>query len=359
MGRSLLETAERDYRRRRYAQAIRRLEPMVMQYRESSAFYRLLGMACLQANDQGGAQTYLRRALQLQPGDRDCRLGLAAIDLRRRDIQSALRAYLDIIDEDPKDKLARRGLESIRRMADESSLSAFIESGAVRALYPTLPARPARVILIAAFIIFAACALWLGYMGIRALVQGRRELRSGARELVLSPDELAAPLGQAQAALYRFTQEEALSTYQKALKLFSEYRDNLAVREANRILNSNASEALRAKAALIKDYAREPSFSDIKDVPGFSDVYTSPALYESCAVAWKGVAANLAIVEGKTAFDLMVGYHDRKRLEGIIPCRGAQAGAFGPDEPIEVLAYVRTGAQGPWLEVLAVHLLAY
>ncbi len=67
-----------------------------------------------------------------------------------------------------------------------------------------------------------------------------------------------------------------------------------------------------------------------------------PALFEGCHVSWKGMATNVRpdAKTGRTAFDFLVGYQDKKRLDGLVPAR--ISGAEVPmDRPLEILAAIR------------------
>ncbi|MDP3176285.1 MAG: hypothetical protein Q8M76_00190, partial [Spirochaetaceae bacterium] len=88
--------------------------------------------------------------------------------------------------------------------------------------------------------------------------------------------------------------------------------------------------------------------------PTFSALAADPSLYEGCAVVWKGMAANVAEERGKTEFDFLVGYEEKKRLEGI--ARASAEGIPIPvDRPLEILAVARATPDGARLEVVAVH----
>ena len=79
MPKSVLSRAHQLFRRRRFSHVIRLLESQIFRYRNNAEFYALLGSTCLYTGDFGGAESYLRRAEQLNEEDVTTQLGLAAI----------------------------------------------------------------------------------------------------------------------------------------------------------------------------------------------------------------------------------------------------------------------------------------
>lgn len=188
------------------------------------------------------------------------------------------------------------------------------------------------------------------------LIRNARPGRPGVASVVLSPEEAAVPVGSEGGFDIVLTEHEAVATFDRAKRLFAEYRDEAALVELNRLLLSNATRQVKAKAQMLAAYVREPSFLSMPDRYGYADIAANPRLYEGVGVVWKGLPAN---VDGGTAsatFDLLVGYHDKRKLEGIVQVRAAFALNLTPEAAIEVLARVRClDGKKFYLECLAVH----
>ncbi len=90
------------------------LEPMIPLYRNSAEFYRLLGSSFLRLEDYLAAVTYLNRAQQLAPSDRDICLCLVAALVARGDDAAAAGLCLGILEGSPDDPYARRAMDIIR-----------------------------------------------------------------------------------------------------------------------------------------------------------------------------------------------------------------------------------------------------
>ena len=76
------------------------------------------GWEALQAGDLNRAREEYLRAAKANPLDRDALLGLAAIDARNRDFESAAARYLRILEIDPRDPYAQAGVIALRGQID-------------------------------------------------------------------------------------------------------------------------------------------------------------------------------------------------------------------------------------------------
>lgn len=128
MTQSGLGKAKSLFRRRRFSETIRILEPQVFTYRENPSFYFLLGMSCLMTNDTAGAFSYLKRAVQLDRDMIDARLALAVVHLKRMETEESIRIWLETLDDHPNNKLARKGLDLLKTNASPEKITELIES---------------------------------------------------------------------------------------------------------------------------------------------------------------------------------------------------------------------------------------
>ncbi|MDR0877920.1 MAG: tetratricopeptide repeat protein [Treponema sp.] len=325
---------------------IKTLEPEVNRYFGSYRYYYLLGVSCLHSGDFGGALTYFKLAREVKIRDPQVLLGLAVLYLRRGDTQRAVDYYLEVQDLDEKNRIAKRALKVIRKYAGQDNLTAWIESGKLSALYPPVPAAgfSARQLLIPAAVA-AVVVLVLGLLvKIRVLpnpfprVEGPR----GTAEMYLNRDEKREPVENGGSYRYILTRVQVLDTYDRALRLFTEYRDDAAKININRILESNASDPVKNKSRILLQYMVPPGFDSFKrdDNVSYSDAIKDPFLYRNVHVIWRGMATNAEILETITAFDFLVGYDTRRSLEGIVPVVFDKAAAINTERPLEVLGRI-------------------
>jgi tetratricopeptide (TPR) repeat protein len=360
----ILTRASRLARSGKYEAAIRSLEPEVNRYHGTFQYYYLLGVSCLHTGDFGGALTYLRLAHEVKMRDPLALLGLAVLYLRRSETGRAVDLYLETLEYDEKNRTAKNALKVIRKHARADTFSAWLESGKLSSLYPPIPFAGFSFQELAGFCLafVLVCTLVFGIL-VRARVLPNplkpRGNRQGITEFALSREEQMEPVQTGGSYRYIMTRTQALETYEKALSLFTTYRDEAARISLNRLLESNAAEGLKNKSRIILSYAEVPGFDTFRrsdNVP-YADVIKDPALYRDVHVIWRGMATNVDTSQNVTLFDFLVGYDTRKTLEGIVPVTFDQAVALNPERPMEVLGrIVPVSGEGPIrLEGVAIH----
>jgi tetratricopeptide (TPR) repeat protein len=327
-------------RRGKYGDAIKILEAEVFRYQESFRYFYLLGLCCLYAGDFGGAFTYFNRAKNIKFKEPGPLLGLAVLFLRRGETDRALDIYLEIFDADETNPVVKRGLRIIRKYGGTEGLSAWLESGKISALYPPIPSVPGgwKRFLPAGALFLGAVLIVCGAAAV--LVKRPRAERSGLSGTVLLREERSQAVETGGSFRYALTVEEVLSCYNEARALFNAYRDEGAKRNLNRILESNASQAVKNKARLLKSYTETPGFDTLKDRFSYAEVSAEPWLYRDCYVVWRGAAANVETGENSIGFDLLVGYDTRRVMEGAVEVRVDFPASINTGLPLEVLGRV-------------------
>ena len=356
MPKSVLTRARQLFRRRRFSQVIRLLESQVFRYRNNAEFYALLGSACLHTGDFGGAESYLRRAEQLNQDDITTQLGLGAIAFKRGQAEEALKNWLKVIDLDPGNRKAKNALGALRK--DVNWEGEVVNTGAVKVknLLPSVPLSP-RAWVAPLLLLCLAAVLAAGYLFVLPRIAPRRDPRPGVEQIVLSSGQpLIAESSQQQSAL-RLNEDQIEEVFAAIKEHLLDYKDNLAIREINRLLSSNASVYVKEKASLMKTFVQDPDFSTVKDPFSYLEVRSDPALYADCYVVWRGKVANVQIGEDRITFDLLVGYEDEKELLGLVPVSLDFAAAIENGEGIEVLGTVLVEEQQIRLQVISLHRL--
>ncbi|MDR2135477.1 MAG: tetratricopeptide repeat protein [Treponema sp.] len=345
--------------------AIKTLEPEVNRFHDSFRYYYILGVSCLRIGDFMGAFTYFKLARDVRIRDPNALLGMAVLHLRRGETDRAVDIYLDVQDIDPRNSIARKALAVIRRYAGRDRLTEWIESGELRRLYPPLPPvppDPRRIALsgLAAVGILAIAFFALVRFRVIALPgsRGPRALVAGS---ALEADDRRQPVETGGAYRYILTRNQVLETYEQGLSLFTEYRDEMARLSFNRLIESNASEGIKAKARLVMSYMEIPGFDSFRrqDNFAYAEAVKDPALYRGCHVIWKGMAANIQLSPSQTSFEFLIGYDTRQSLEGIVPVVFDRALTVNPEQPLELLGRIVpvSGGRGETirLEGVAIH----
>lgn len=364
MAKTALDRAERLFAAGRFSELVSLLEPQVPVYRDSSRFYYLLGASCLRGSDVGGAFTYLKRAEQLAPDDTDIVLALAALYVRRGETEKAVTTYLAVLELRPGNREARRALSILRRESSPEALAELVGSGRIARFYPRskrLPPRLAGLLVgVGLCATLAAVVFLLGpEIGrIASAIASPRPVRPEVAAISLDAAEKAAPVTTEGSFRYVLTDRQTIEDFEAAKAYFQQYRDNAALVEINRLLGSNASDAVKAKARTLKNFVGAPDFRTVRDAPTFAQVAADPRLYDGCSVIWRGMAANVRPQGPGLAFDFLVGYDEKKNLEGIVPSF-ADGIIVRVDRPLEILGVIESSTGSVRLRVAAIHELIH
>jgi tetratricopeptide (TPR) repeat protein len=343
----ILTKAVRLMKGRNFGKTIQLLESEVLRYRDSFNYHYILASACIRAGDFGGALTYFKRARELRMRDPLVLTGLAALFLRRGETDRAVDFYLETQDLDPNNRIAQKALKVIKENGRPEKLAAWIEAGNLPRLYPPIPKPPfvsIRIVLVlCVFVVIAAAAVVVIRFNVITLIFKPAVEREGFANAALEREERDAPF-QTDDGSYRYilTRDEVLDAYAEARKLFAGYRDEEAKVVLNRILESNAPDGIKNKARLLFSYTKPPGFNTFseKDSFTYAQVMSDPPLYRDCYVLWKGMAANLEILQNSTVFTFLVGYDTRTTLEGQVPVMFDSAIPVNPELPLKILARI-------------------
>ena len=357
MARSDLEKAHLLLQKRRFSQALSILEsgrnPEI--YRESFDYFLTAGLACLYLGDTGNAGVYFQRARHIRMTDTTLLCAQAVLFLHRGETDRAIEYYVDALDYDPNNKLALRAMEFIRSHGSYEELCHAFDTGEIKKYYPPLGVNPdtiKRIVLSA----FAGVVLALMIFNFGKFSSAARKLhlpaanaRADLSELFLSVDEMGnAHKKDLSGGTYKYILSDAQikKSYDMAMTYFQDYKENASLVEINRLLNSNASDAIKAKAEMISTYFKEPTFDSLStfgDNISYADVAKEPDLYLGCSVAWSGRISN-SVSEGKSfRCDLLVGYENMERVEGFVPLIFAESPQppIDGERPIKVLGKIK------------------
>jgi tetratricopeptide (TPR) repeat protein len=357
---NFLERARRLFRQGKADQVLSLLEPQIFRYRDDPEFYKFLAAACLEVHDWNGAKTYLERLDQLFDGeDSDIRLALAACQARSGDWTGALSSWLSVLDLNPRSRLAQRGLRGLRRALAANRATVWVRSPEFKHCVPTLirkglPPQLASRIVLVVILAGVATGVYLGWDFVHKKYSPPTEAKV-AQATVERPGPSEPSLGTLPVVqsdglwTITLTDAEVRKTWAEAQKDFQEYRDSLARREINKILLSNASEAIKQRARGLIPFLRDPDFTTFHDNVDYSVVRQDPDLYEGCAVRWKGVVSNLVSGKTRITFDLLLGFQEGQVVEGIVPVVLKFAALLRNSQILDVLGTIEKGPKGTWM----------
>jgi hypothetical protein len=290
-------------------------------------------------------------------------LGLAVLYLKRLNTVKAVDCYLDVLEKNPKNKTAKKALSIIRKYSANESLSDWMTPDRIAKLFPPIPVPFFRKKNIIITFVSVMVILTVTFTVLRLMNVISNPFNSGEGrpidQFTLQRDERNNPIQTGGIYRYILTTNQAIQIYERALSLFTAYRDEAAKINLNRILESNASEGLKNRARLLLDNMEVPGFDNFNrnDNISHSNVIQEPFLYRDVHVIWRGMATNVEITNEGTRFDLLVGYDTRTTLEGIVPVFFDKPIAINTERPLEVLGKIILAASYSEirLEGVAIH----
>lgn len=325
MKRSAIESAKKMMSLRDFEGAIKILQSRAENYEDSFDYFCTLGIACLYSGDAGLASYNFELARRIKMNDTRLLLGQAAIFLRRGDTERAIQYYLEILELNPQCQIAKKALNFLREIhGDYETICRYLDSGKIEKFYPPIGINPKKIW---AFVASGIIGIFVGIIVVNLILNTQNSNRNynsdraDLSELALTSYEEKNPQEQdisENLVGYILSDREIISSYQKASRCFHEYNDNGAQVEINRLLNSNASSAIRQKARLLMTYLQEPTFDSIRENFSVEQVKKDPKLYLDCFVDWAGRIANEQKFENSERFTLLVGYEDQKNVQGTV-----------------------------------------
>jgi len=333
-----LKKAKQLFKAGKYSKVLIMLESQVFRYRQSFDFFYLLGMSCLHSSDYGGGYSYLQRAINLKPDDINTLAGLAVVHLKRQESSESLGRWFEILDIDPNNKLAKKGLEALKKNSKPEDLLEFINSEKFLFLLPNKSLRfPIyRNIIIIIFIVFFSIVI--SYFLYENFFISSSNKRPEISAITLS--HFGTVSDDKQNVMFHYSDNEIRKIFESIRKNFDNYNDNLAMRDINKLLLSNADKKTKEKVKLLSSYILVPDFSSLKSNFTYQEFIKNPKIYNNCYIHWKGRLSNLVIGENLISFDFLVGYDNKKVLEGIIPVILDFGARINSDFPIEILGEI-------------------
>ncbi|MDR2543740.1 MAG: tetratricopeptide repeat protein [Treponema sp.] len=362
----LLERAANFAKKRDFENAFKILQDEEDRYYGSFKYYQLSGIISLHSGNYVEAHEYLQLARRIKPKDKITTLGFAIHYLKKMNTVQAVDCYLDVLEKDPKNKIAKYALNIIRKHSSPETLSDWIAMpDNLSKLFPPIPVTiiNKKLLINITLGISLLTVLAFGIYYISKEIKNRSTIQSSRQttEFVLSQYERDNPIETGTGNLYRYilTYDQAINIYERALSLFTSYRDEAAKINLNHILESNASSGLKNRARLLIDNMETPGFHNFRrdDNVSFTQVSDEPFLYKDVHVIWHGMAFNVDITNEKTSFDFVIGYDTRRIYEGIVSVEFDGPVAINMERPLEVLGRIKVSPPSLnfWLEGISVH----
>lgn len=337
--RNLLAKASSLFRRKKYSQVIALLEPALPMYRQSFRFYYLLGMSCIYQRDWTGGYNYIKSAYTINDSNIYIGVVWAMLLIRNREFNEGLLLLLNIVDnrefyKQNGYKRAKRLLNMVRKCGKEKDVVETIDQH----LSKYLPAAPFNYfpLLIASSLLAVSFLLFFFIKGVFLpssfladfSINHKNQKRSAKIEkenynpleaMVINEQEKISDFSAKNSFEIVLTDKQIQESFRLTKNYLENHQDNYARKEVNKLLLSNASFDIKEKAKSFSRVIKEPK--DMRHFDqnfSFEEVHDFPQLYNRCFVKWRGRLTLLKIEKEGIFFDFLVGYEDRKKIDGII-----------------------------------------
>ncbi len=287
--------------------------------------YYYLGLAQYYLKNFKSAEDYFKTGMEYDSEHVDIRLAAAAAALRQRNNSQAVHLWLNVLDIDPDNKKARKGLNVLRQKGNPIDIARFIRKGSMKQLEPALPS---HIAFFDIMLIVLGCALVAGtiFLGIKISenffmpsLPSASPNRAGVEAYNLSSVRKKDYIQKEGEFLTQLTPKEIHNIIYQAKNDFNDYKDNKVRLELNRIKYSNASSAVKAQASVLFAALERPNFTNLDTNYTYREIFSDPIMYTDVYVHWRGKVQDVQFTPEAITFQLLVGYDDEKVLEGAVP----------------------------------------
>ncbi len=261
---------------------------------------KYLALIALLENDLPSAEAGLDRVRKIEPDDLEVLNALAFIQLKNKETDAAIDLWLEILDSEPGNALAKRNLGRMKKISDLDSFAAKAKASQ----YIKIQTFDfTDVLKVAGIAICVILIIWGGRYAVNhadfgnTFVKGKSSLSS-----VHLPDMDDFVETDSQ-ALYTFESSEAKRLFKDAKRDIRRHAYNEFIIRLNKILHSNLKESVRQRFLMLKEFLPEPTgFAEIKLPIRLTELFNQPTLYENCYLVLNGKVENFRADADSTTF---------------------------------------------------------
>lgn len=369
---NLLGEANSLFIQKKYSRVISLLEPRITLYRGSFKFFYLLGMSSIYQHSWDLAYSYIKSAYYINNTHIPTSTSYALLLIRNGQRLEGIQILLDILqNEKNRHKkgyaLAKRSLEMIKNCGNKTDICVVLDQARAGKYFPAPPVNYYPIIGVSVTAVVAITTLLLT-LNLSAFKFVSTNTKSGSgykkqkesvaknehQEIVPiqkqgSREELNKILINANETYFDYStqfeiilsESEIDLTFKAAKEYLKSYQDNYAQKEINQLLLSNASFSIKQKALVMGRMVLPPK--DMRNFNlsfSFQEIHQFPQLYQNCYIKWQGRISDLVVTTKEISFNFLVGYQDKKMVEGIVPCRMEFEAILNEDYAYEILACV-------------------
>ena len=338
----LLDKAVNLFKRHRYAEAVDLMTPYLLAYGDSYLYFKLMTFSSIMIYDWSGAAAYLKTAVRLcRRRDPDLQIAQAVVKLQTGETAEAYLILFDLERNSRWGAFSKELLEISRNTENQQALTEILErliktrfaklnldgnyerewrkrDSDLRLFFERMPSL--RSIIAAGmgvFIIFLSALFIFMFFFKSAPERESVSVRKDGDNIKLQQTEQLVVYDSE--TRYLLSEEEIRNSFNRMKDYYRNRDDNMTQREINRLKESNASVDVKDKASAFERLLTDNRSENIGTLFSYDEVSHDPFLYDKTVVVWRGAAANLYVTPTSLTFDLLVGYENRKFLEGTVP----------------------------------------
>ena len=337
--------------RKKYKKVTFLLENKISLFINNEEFFYLLSRAYLNLGDIENAELYAKKSEKINPSYFDVKFIIVYISLFNNNISEAVKILLEILNQEPNNKIAKYSLDKIRKLSDFESIYLFMKKKGYSKLLPKVSGYYLfylkKFILfsfLSFFLLFGTYEIYSNRVFLKSFIMKKvfflKEERKGSKQIEIVNNKSIVDIEPH--SRFTLTEKEIKKTFKRIKKNYNAYNDNLVRLDINRIILSNATKTIQNKALAIGDLLLKPEINKLRNNFAYKEVVSNPLLYNNCYVIWKGKATNIHLDNnnGHISFDFLVGYIDGKLLEGTVFTKLSFWISINPNEPIELLGKI-------------------
>ncbi|GEM_PF-5487949 len=291
------------YRRNQFAKAKDLIKKAIAAGHRSVEILKYSGLIALLENDLTAAEASLKRVRKVEEADAEVLNALAFINLKNKDTEAAIDLWLEILDNDPENRLAKKNLQRMKKMMDvdafigKAKASAYIRGGMELPFSLKIPGFILAVLLLAVSVWF-----WLDN---RVEENGTFTPRKSASSVKLPvlDDFILSDIN----TLYSFDSEEIPKMFKDAKRDIKKRNFNGFIIRLNKILHSNVKDSVKQRFVMLREFLPEPeTFSDIRLPIRLTELFNQQTIYEDCYLVLNGKVENLKVDGNTTSFNMKI-----------------------------------------------------
>ena len=373
---NVLGAANRLFIQRKYSQVIALLEPRITLYRGSFKFFYLLGMSSIYLHSWDIAYSYIKSAYFINDRHIPTATSYALLLIRNGQRLEGIQILLDILqNEKNRHKagyaLANRSLEMIKNCGNKTDICSVLDKARAGKYFPAKPINFYPIIG-AAIIGFAAITTLLLTINFSAFStstmqnqsvkkQGNKYRQTSKLESQTGEQVINVPYqNQSRTDLNKIqieskesyfdystpfeimlSESEIMASFNEAKEFLQNHQDNFAQKSINQLLLSNCSFRTKQKALVMARMIERPKeMRSFNQSFSFQEVHLFPQLYQNCYVKWQGRISDIVVKSNEITFNFLVGYQDKKVVDGIVACSMEFEAILNQEYPYEILAQI-------------------